>query len=398
MEAPLPAPMPPPEAPKPPPLRVENPRAVLEGIGKPEHVDAKPLSVDVIDVPIWFDTFQNIQKGELPRRGFTVGQATFNDEVAKDLRVTVRVVGGEKDEGVLFGLSARIGYSDLRLAKDAGFTTTGQAVKIAKLLRKQGNIVKFETTRSGQQIILLERDGVRCRVNLGWSSQQEKPKESLRTNPSDMFSQWGDLWGEFKQSGTPPSPEQPDTQNFPIEFELVSAKESASTLKITNRDDMAKQAHGFAQLLGEFTSAYYHARDVAAPEMAVNLQIPDWETYIGDDPYLASVGQVNNDNPFLKLFGGEKTEQIGYLLTPEEKATMPAFSEIGGQQQAVEEARKLVMAIKHPDVYAKRGVTRPKGILLEGPPGTGKTMLAKAIAREAGTEFMSLSVTDVISK
>lgn len=380
-----------------PVIQPEIPRTVLEGIGKPEQTASKPLSIEAIDAPAWFGTFQDVQKGELPRRGFTVGQTTFDDEVAKGLRATVRVVGGEKDQGVSFGLSATMDYSDARITKDAGFTPTGDAVKIATNLREKGNTVKFETTRSGQQIINLEKDGVHCRVNLGWSSPQEKPKDSLHMDPTEMFSRWRDVWGKNETAGTPPKPEQPNAQNSPIEIELVNAKDKTSTLEIPNRDDMTKQARGYAHLLGEFTTAYYQARGVTPPESAVNLQIPNWENYIGDDPYLASVGQVDKDNPFSKFFG-EKTEQVGYLLTEKEKTSMPTFTEIGGQPVAVEEAKKLVMAIKHADVYAQRGVTRPKGILLEGPPGTGKTMLAKAIAREAGTEFMSLSVTDVISK
>lgn len=387
-----PAPALPPEAP------TLNPRTILEGIGKStEHTASRALSVEAIDAPIWFDTFQGIQRGELPRRGFTVGQGNFDDEVAKGLRATVRVVGGEKDQSISLGLSATIAYSDARLEKDAGFTPTGDAVKIAKNLREQGNKVTFETTRTGQQIIMLEKDGVRCKVNLGWSSPKEKPENNFFNNPTDTFDKWRGLIGKREEIGTSPKPEQPNAQNSPVEMELVSVKDNLAILEINNRDDMTKQAQGFAHQLGEFTTAYYKAKGVMPPENAVNLQIPDWEHYIGDDPNLASIEQLDKNNPFSKMFG-EKTEQIGYLLTEEEKAVMPKFADIGGNAQAVEEARKLVMAIKHADVYAQRGVTRPKGILLEGPPGTGKTMLAKAIASEAGTEFMSLSVTDIISK
>jgi ATP-dependent 26S proteasome regulatory subunit len=380
-----------------PVIPIEDSRAILEGIGKPERAASKPLSVETIDAPAWFDTFRDIQKGELPRRGFTVGKATFNDEVIKELRATVKVVGGEKDQGVLLGLSATMDYSDVRLEKDAGFTPTGDAVKIAKNLREQGNTVKFETTSSGQQAIILEKDGVRCMVNLGWSSLQEKPKSDFGDPTSFFNSRWRDLMGKNEINGTPPIPEQPKTQNNPIVAELVSLKDNATIVEIANRDDMTKQAQQFTHMLGEFTTAYYQARGITPPENAVNFQIPNWENYVGDDPSLAAIGKMDKSNPFSKMFG-EKTEQIGYLLTEEEKAAMPKFADIGGNPQAVDEARKLVMAIKHADVYAQRGVTRPKGILLEGPPGTGKTMLAKAIASEAGTEFMSLSVTDIISK
>lgn len=83
---------------------------------------------------------------------------------------------------------------------------------------------------------------------------------------------------------------------------------------------------------------------------------------------------------------------------PVEAEEPGGFEEVAGQDEAVREARKLVNAINHPEVFAKRGVKRPKGILLYGPPGTGKTLIARAIATEADAEFISVSGADVQSK
>lgn len=149
-------------------------------------------------------------------------------------------------------------------------------------------------------------------------------------------------------------------------------------------------------MLGDFVDAYYQVRDSSPTSDSLTLQIPDWETYLGDDPSLAHTRSfIDMANDFIRGMGAK--DEIGVLLTPVERASMPSLADIGGQPQAVEEARKLVMAIKYADVFARRGVDRPRGVLLKGPPGTGKTMLAKAVAREVGAEFMSLSVTDLVS-
>ncbi|MBI5452220.1 AAA family ATPase [Candidatus Gottesmanbacteria bacterium] len=365
----------------------------------PEAVAVRPFSVRVQESNTWYDTFSQAQKGELPRRGFTVGKISLNDEVASELSCIAKITGGEKDPKVAYMLAGQMGYSDARLQKDKGFNTTGEVVKVARLLREKGIGVKFDTSASGTQIMILKKDDLQYRVDLGWSSPKEKPEQKL--DPSmNLYEKSMGTWRVRKGEHDNMPSEEPRSENDPIYFELVDDKK-LPMMEAVKPEDLAKRVTGFADVLGDFIGAYYHIRNGTPSADTLDLQIPDWETYVGDDKNLATVGEWKPSDTFSGIFGRSKwktEEDIGYLLTEAEKAAMPSFADIGGQPRAVEEARRLVMSIKHADVFAKRGVDRPKGILLKGPPGTGKTLLAKAIAREANTEFLSLSVTDLVSK
>ena len=69
-----------------------------------------------------------------------------------------------------------------------------------------------------------------------------------------------------------------------------------------------------------------------------------------------------------------------------------SFEDIGGLDETIEEIKEIaIVPLLHPEVYQKAGQDPPKGILLYGPPGVGKTLLAKALAREAQCNFMLIN-------
>ena len=72
------------------------------------------------------------------------------------------------------------------------------------------------------------------------------------------------------------------------------------------------------------------------------------------------------------------------------------FSDVAGEDEAKENLSEIVAYLHDPSKYKEIGASMPKGILLVGPPGTGKTMLAKAVAGEANVPFFSISGSEFV--
>nr|XP_043628490.1 probable inactive ATP-dependent zinc metalloprotease FTSHI 1, chloroplastic [Erigeron canadensis] len=77
-------------------------------------------------------------------------------------------------------------------------------------------------------------------------------------------------------------------------------------------------------------------------------------------------------------------------------STGVTFSDVAGIEIAVEELQELVKYLKNPELFDKMGIKPPHGVLLEGPPGCGKTLVAKAIAGEAGVPFYQMAGSEFV--
>jgi transitional endoplasmic reticulum ATPase len=75
------------------------------------------------------------------------------------------------------------------------------------------------------------------------------------------------------------------------------------------------------------------------------------------------------------------------------------YEDIGGLHEAIQKIREMVeLPLKHPELFKRLGIEPPKGVLLYGPPGCGKTLLAKAVANETNAHFISISGPEIMSK
>lgn len=84
------------------------------------------------------------------------------------------------------------------------------------------------------------------------------------------------------------------------------------------------------------------------------------------------------------------------LVDPFEGGRGVLFKDVAGLQEAKQEVREFVDYLKEPEKYQRLGAKVPKGALLLGPPGCGKTLLAKAVATEAQVPFLSMNGSEFI--
>ncbi len=96
------------------------------------------------------------------------------------------------------------------------------------------------------------------------------------------------------------------------------------------------------------------------------------------------------------MFGAPNTS----LRASAQLTTVPGerFGDIAGCDEAVEELAELVDFLRHPERFELMGAKPPSGVILHGQPGTGKTLLAKALAGEAGVPFFATSGSDFVEK
>ena len=143
--------------------------------------------------------------------------------------------------------------------------------------------------------------------------------------------------------------------------------------------------------------------------------------YIGS--LLDGLPVIQGDRIRATLFGSRHTEFIVRETTPKgpvliapttlltvdvapvgqenRKAGRPtvSYEDIGGLSVVVQKIREMIeLPLRHPQIFEKLGIDAPKGVLLHGSPGTGKTLVARAVANETDAYFISLSGPEIIGK
>ena len=112
------------------------------------------------------------------------------------------------------------------------------------------------------------------------------------------------------------------------------------------------------------------------------------------------IGQYMNKK-LMEQAGGKNSMMFGGMGKSNARVYVQStkgihFSDIAGEDEAKENLSEIVDYLHNPNKYTEAGASMPKGLLLVGPPGTGKTMLAKAVAGEANVPFFSISGSEFV--
>lgn len=211
-----------------------------------------------------------------------------------------------------------------------------------------------------------------------------------------LAQRWFDQWGQ------------------PTEVTLTSFlnqvnREEITTVEILSRTNQVQgRLDGSAlpadryDVIAEYTDVWEGELTNLLREQGVYFQVnnqPDglWAILIGLLPWVFLLGFMIFI--FMQMQGsGNRVMQFGKararMVTKESPKT--TFNDVAGLAEAIEELQEIKDFLQNPEKYRVLGAKIPKGVLLFGPPGAGKTLLAKAVAGEAGVPFLSISGSDFV--
>ncbi|MEM1857660.1 MAG: proteasome-activating nucleotidase [Desulfurococcaceae archaeon] len=127
---------------------------------------------------------------------------------------------------------------------------------------------------------------------------------------------------------------------------------------------------------------------------------PSLVVYVADtvDKSKLRPGALNQRGSVIVDVLPEYSDPYVQLMEVIEKPSV-RYSDIGGLEEQIREIREVVeLPLKHPELFEELGIEPPKGVLLYGPPGCGKTLLARAVAAESSAVFVSLVASELVQK
>lgn len=278
--------------------------------------------------------------------------------------------------------------TDVGERPDYGYYGPDRIASLQSMLEGKGYTVKFQQhpvdpTGALNNSLVLTKDGQAYELNLGFGSRQaeedhirkeveldrkRKPNEPGYAEKYDLLKiEKGLVENLIYFEGTP--------------RRLALGAETSTSAVYDKEKEFTGYLETYAKVYQDIINMVYDEAGIEPPK---NRTITFRPPVLSQDA-LTQIASTQTETPI-------------HMVESQVSQEMPSFEDIAGQDTAVAEAKRLVLAINHPEVFEKRGVKRPKGILFYGPPGTGKTLIAKAVAHEANADFLEVSAADIGTK
>ena len=163
--------------------------------------------------------------------------------------------------------------------------------------------------------------------------------------------------------------------------------------RLTHENKKLKQSPLFVATVQELTDEGVIIKQHGNNQEALTEVTDEMREALTPDSRVA----VNNSLSIVKQLDSETDVRARVMQV--DQSPEVSYSDIGGIDEQMEEVRETVeMPIKSPEMFDEVGIDPPSGVLLHGPPGTGKTMLAKAVANQTDATFIKMAGSELVHK
>ncbi|QCC52478.1 proteasome-activating nucleotidase Pan1 [Halapricum salinum] len=189
-----------------------------------------------------------------------------------------------------------------------------------------------------------------------------------------------------------------ETQNEEMRDKLLDAnaennKYQQKLERLTHENKKLKQSPLFIATVQEITSEGVIIKQHGNNQEALTEVTDEMREGLEPDARVA----VNNSLSIVKALDDE-TDVRARVMQVDQSPDV-GYEDIGGIHEQIEEVRETVeMPLKNPDMFVDVGIDPPSGVLLHGPPGTGKTMMAKAVANQTDATFIKMAGSELVHK
>jgi len=183
-------------------------------------------------------------------------------------------------------------------------------------------------------------------------------------------------------------------QEFVTRQEQVKPQEETAQVERSKVDDIRGSPMGVATLEEMVDDNHAIISSSVGPEYYVNIM-----SFVDKDQLEPGCSLLTHYkvNSVVGLLADEADPMVSVMKV--DKAPTESYADIGGLEAQIQEIKEAVeLPLTHPELYEDIGIRAPKGVILYGEPGTGKTLLAKAVANQTSATFLRVTGSELIQK